>query len=104
MKGFDKNIITSILLANKSQIQKLGVIELGLFGSYVRNEENRESDIDILVEFESSKETFDNFINLCFLFDELFKDKKVEVVTKDSLSPYIGPYILKEVEYVRLAG
>jgi hypothetical protein len=63
MKELNKSIISSEILAHKLKILQLGVIELGLFGSYVRNQQKPESDIDILVEFSSSKETFDNFIN-----------------------------------------
>jgi len=80
-------------------IKKLGVKRLGLFGSYVRDSQNPQSDIDILVEFEDGKKTFDNFMHLAFLLEEVLH-QPVELVTKESLSPYIGPRILKEVEYV----
>ena len=39
-------------------------------------------------------------MGICFYLDELFAGKKVEVVTMNGLSKYIGPYILKEVQYV----
>ena len=81
-------------------IKKFGVIKLGLFGSFLAGKQNDQSDIDILVEFQKDKNSFDNFINLCFLLDDLFQGRKVEVVTKNSLSPYIGPKILQQVEYV----
>ena len=90
-------------LNNSSElIIKYGVIKIGLFGSYIRNEQKEDSDIDIYIEFDPDKENFDNFINLCFLLDSLFKDNKVEVVTKNGLSEYIGPSILKEIEYVKI--
>jgi len=76
------------------------VNKIGLFGSYVRGDQKEDSDIDILIEFEKEKKTFDNFMSLCFFLDDLFSGKKVEVVTTGGLSKYIGPYILKEVEYV----
>jgi len=43
---------------NIDEIKKYGVKRIGLFGSYIRNEQNAESDIDILVEFEKGKKTF----------------------------------------------
>ena len=43
--------------------------------------------------------TFDNFIQLSFLLEDLFK-RRVELVTAESLSPHIGPFIMSEVEYV----
>ena len=99
-----KKTILQRLKKNAPEISKLGVLQIGLFGSYVREEQTNKSDIDIFIEFDTQKESYDNFINLCFLLDDVFKNKKVEVVTKKGLSPYIGPKILKEVEYVTLTA
>ena len=96
----EKKFIIKTLISNRNKISKLGITKLGLFGSYVRNEQNENSDIDIFVDFNPQKETFDNFMELCYLLDDLFSGIKVEVVTKNGLSPIIGPKILKEVEYV----
>ena len=95
-----KNDIVKRLQTHKPEIEKFGIQKIGLFGSYVREQQNEESDIDILIEFEKGETTFDNFMGLCFYLDDLFNGKKVEVVTTGGLSKYIGPYILKEVEYV----
>ncbi len=95
-----KNFIINSIHDRKSQITDLGVKTVGLFGSYCKNTQTEQSDIDLLVDFQPDEYNYDNFINLCFLFDDLFIDKKVEVVTVNSLSPYIGPKILKTVEYV----
>ena len=100
MKDLDRNIIMSRLVRNEMSIKKFGVIKVGLFGSFLTGQQTQDSDIDILVEFQKDKTNYDNFINLCFLMDELFLGRKVEVVTKNSLSPYIGPKILQQVEYV----
>ncbi len=96
----NKQYIFNQLTQRKSDIQQFGVQKIGLFGSYVRNEQKENSDIDILIEFEKDKTTFDNFMSVCFYLDDLFTGKKVEVVTTGGLSKYIGPFILKEVEYV----
>ena len=93
------NILNQIVL-NKTKLERYGVVEIGLFGSYVRDEQTRDSDIDILIDFAPENEKFDNFIEVCFLLEKIFKGKKIEIVTKNGLSPYIGPKILKEVEYV----
>jgi len=92
-----KEEIKRILLANREILKKYKVKSIRLFGSYARNEEREDSDIDFLVEFE--KDTYDNFIHLIFSLEELFK-RKVQVVTKEDLSPYIRPYVLKEVEKI----
>jgi predicted nucleotidyltransferase len=96
----DKRYIINTLIYNKARIADFGIAQIGLFGSYARNEQNENSDIDIFVDFQPQEETFDNFMELCFFLDDLFKGYKVEVLTKNGLSPIIGPKILKEVEYV----
>lgn len=92
--------ILATLRSNKLRFEKLGVRNVGLFGSYVRNEQSDGSDIDLLLDFEPEEENFDNFMSACDLFEELFSNEKVEVVTKNGLSLYIGPKILSEVVYV----
>ena len=77
----------------------MGVKRLGLFGSFVRGQQNANSDVDLLVEFEPGKKTFDNFLQLC-LFLEGLLGRHVELLTPESLSPFIGPRIMGEVEYV----
>jgi predicted nucleotidyltransferase len=94
-----KNAVIETLRANEARIRSYGVRRLGIFGSIARDEHHAESDIDLLVEFQKGTKTFDNFIHLVFFLEDLL-GRKVELVTTDSLSPYIGPRILKEVEYV----
>jgi uncharacterized protein len=100
MKELNRNTIIAQLVRNEKNIKQLGVIKVGLFGSFLTGQQNDQSDIDILIEFQKDKSSYDNFINLCFLLDGLFQGRKVEVVSKNSLSPYIGPKILQQVEYV----
>lgn len=47
--------------------------------------------------------TFDNFMGLAFLLDDLL-GRRVELVTPESLSPHIGPHILREVKHVLVAA
>lgn len=65
-----------------------GVSQVGLFGSYARNAPSDKSDIDILVDFEPGMETFDNYMAVYDLLEQLFRDARVDVVTKNGLSPY----------------
>ena len=97
-----KNDITSIILENKVQIQEFGAKSIGLFGSFASDNQNDKSDIDLIVEFEKDKKTFNNFINLTFFLEDLFK-RKVELVTPESISKYIKPHILKTTEYVSIS-
>ncbi len=92
-----------VLHQNRGRLRALGVSRIGLFGSFVRGEQHPHSDIDLLVEFEVGKKTFDGFMALSFFLEELLL-RRVEVITAESLSPHLGPHILKEVEYVALAA
>ena len=94
-----KQEVVAVLKGNKEKIYSLGAKHIGLFGSFVRNEMNDTSDVDILVDFEEGENSYDNLFNLYELITSL-TNRKVEVVTKEGLSKYIGPYILNEVEYV----
>lgn len=98
MSSTDKNSILRALTENSGRLQDYGVNRIGLFGSYVRNEAKPDSDIDLLVDIRKEKKTFSNFMKLNYFLEELLH-KKVELVTLQSLSPYIGPHILKTVEY-----
>ena len=80
-----------------------GVSRLGLFGSFVRNEQDEKSDVDFLVEFENGKKTYKNFIRLAYFLEELV-GRRIELLTPESLSPYMRPHILREVEYVQLGS
>jgi uncharacterized protein len=95
-----KEYILSTIKKRKSDLLLLGVREVGLFGSYVRDEQTENSDIDILIDFGIEKETFDNYMAVYDILENLFYNIRVEVVTKNGLSPYIGPGILEEVQYV----
>jgi uncharacterized protein len=97
----NKSGIATMLAAHVDTLTNLGVRRLGLFGSFVRDDANTQSDVDFLVEFESGRKTFDNFMQLSFFLEELLH-RRVELVTPESLSPYVGPRILTEVEYVFL--
>lgn len=95
----NKKEILKTLKSNKSNLSRFGILDVGLFGSYLRNEQSSESDIDLLIDFKPEEENFDNFMAVYDLFEKIFKNYKIEVVTKNGLSPYIGPRILNEVEY-----
>ena len=88
---------------HSAQLKDLGVKKVGIFGSFVRGEQTPESDIDLLVQFEPDKKNFDNFIHLSELLEDLLQ-RRVEIITTEGLSPYIGPHILSEVEYASLSA
>jgi uncharacterized protein len=84
---------------NKSMLQeRYQVRELGIFGSYIRQEQTETSDVDVLVEFSETPSLL-KFVNLeNYLSDNL--GIKVDLVHKSGLKPRIGERILTEVVYL----
>ena len=84
-----------ILRDHEQEIKRrFAVRRIGLFGSSIRGEETKESDIDILVEFEDP--TFRNFMNLAFYLEDIFS-RRVDLLTPEGISHRIRPYVEKEV-------
>jgi predicted nucleotidyltransferase len=71
------------------------VESLGIFGSYVRNEQEADSDLDLLVTFSQTPGLL-RFIELENHLSDLL-NVKVDLVMKDALKSNIGKYILREV-------
>src|SRR2546422_3234641 len=91
------------LQAAEAEIRQLGVRRLALFGSVVRGEARPDSDVDLLVEFAPGQKSFDRFIALSDLLERLL-GHRVELVTLEALSPFIGPHILAEAADVLRAA
>ena len=102
-RAHTKEDILTALRQNQRQVRALGVQRLGLFGSFARGQQTGNSDVDILVEFERAQKSFDHFIQLSFLLEDLL-GRRVELVTPESLSPHISTHVLAEVEHVAFAA
>lgn len=77
--------------------EKFKVKSIGVFGSYVKHEQKRKSDIDILVEFEETAIlSLLDFIGLENYLTRVL-GAKVDLVEKNTLKPRIGKHILEEV-------
>ncbi len=85
------------LLSNqkKSIYKKFGVIDMAVFGSYARNEQKKESDVDIVVKLKQEYKTFDNFIELRFFLEEIL-GKKVDLVTREAIREELQSKIFSE--------
>ncbi len=103
MRVGTKEWVLTTIEEHREQLSAFGVRRLGLFGSYARGEANPASDIDVLVDFEESRKTFDNFMNVALLLEDLF-GRRVDLVTREALSPYIAPNVLSEIEYASVSG
>ena len=95
MKTF--NEIRQILQIRKPYLaEKYGIKEIGIFGSYVRNEQRPDSDLDILIELENPPIIgLMGLVNLENYLTDLF-DIKVDIAVKKNLRRRIGQRILNE--------
>lgn len=90
--------IKGALAKHKEELrQKYKIREIGIFGSYVRAEQKKKSDVDVLVEFEESADlSLLDFIRLENYLSKVL-GAKVDLVEKHTRKPRIGKHILKEV-------
>ncbi|MES2329979.1 MAG: nucleotidyltransferase domain-containing protein [Bacteroidota bacterium] len=98
----NKEELLSRLYKNGERIHGYGIKTLNLFGSFKRNTDiHQKSDVDFLIEFQDGQETFRNIADLGYFLEDLL-GRKVELITKESLSPFFAPHILNDAEYVGL--
>lgn len=87
------------LKGQKSALNKeYGISEIGIFGSFVRGEEKKGSDLDILVQL-NKKMGLLGFISIENYLSELL-GVKVDLVMKDVLKPAIAKHVMNEVVYI----
>jgi predicted nucleotidyltransferase len=80
------------------EIHALGARRIGVFGSFARDEARADSDVDVFVEFEDGKRTYDNFFALHELLETLL-ERRVDLVTDKALSETKARLILPTVRY-----
>lgn len=93
--------VISILQKNKDRIlQKYKFKEMGIFGSFVRGEQKKRSDVDILVDFDE-KDIPDLLESIAMeeYIQKLLR-KKVDLIRKEAIRPELKDIILKEVVYI----
>jgi uncharacterized protein len=98
MLSMQRDIILSILKQHQTELKKLGVRSLALFGSVARDEATPASDVDILVEFKPPV-TFDSYMDVKFYLEEHL-GRKVDLVSWKSLKPQIRASIEQEAIHV----
>ena len=92
--------IKKILQQHKPELsERWKVTSLGIFGSYVRDEARKSSDLDLLVEIDDPKMGLLKFIALENYLSDLL-GVKVDLVEKQTLKPAIGRHVLEEVESI----
>lgn len=89
-----RNEILEILREHETQLKQFGVKSLAVFGSFARDEAREDSDVDMLVEFETSP-TFSVYMDLKFYLEDLL-GRSVDLGTPDTLKPRIRARVLQE--------
>jgi len=90
-----KQELKKILAANRSELQKLGVVSLAVFGSVAREESTQQSDIDLLVDFDRDVGLFHLF-ELQHRLEEIIGVPKIDLIQKGAIHPALRQQILSE--------
>jgi predicted nucleotidyltransferase len=99
MTPLSKHEAFEIIGRLEAEIRTLGIARLAIFGSVVRGEAGPESDVDILVQFQPGAKSYTRFLALGDLL-ESHLGRRVELITTETLSPFIGSHILAEAQDV----
>ena len=97
----NKQQVINTLKKNSRLLKKFGVEKMGIFGSFVSGKQNNNCDVDLLVQFKKGQKNFRNFMGTADLTETLL-GRSVDLLTPESLSPYIGPHIKNDAEYVQI--
>jgi hypothetical protein len=89
-----------VLVEHRDELSdRFGVAQIAIFGSYVKGQQKRRSDLDVLVSLKPDHMTFDNYMDLKFYLKELL-GIKIDLVMKDALKEELRGSILAEAVYV----
>jgi predicted nucleotidyltransferase len=91
------DVFSQILVIRQELAERFTVKRIGVFGSCARGDEGLESDVDIIVEFDSP--TFDHYMDLKFRLEEMLR-RPVDLVMADTVKPRLRPIIEQETVYV----
>ncbi len=84
-----------------AELRALGARQIGVFGSCARGEARADSDLDVFVEFDPARRTYDNFFALHELL-ERWAGRRVDLVTDQALTETKARLILPTVRYAAL--
>jgi len=100
MKNLTKQDILEFLKEKKEYLnKKYGLVKIGLFGSFAREEANPQSDIDLAIDIKKEKKNIHNFFAIKRELEELF-GRRVDLGFESSLKKSVKKYVEKEIVYV----
>lgn len=92
----NRETILRTLEEHRSELQRLGVQRVGLFGSYLHGCPRDGSDVDLLVRF--GRPSFDSYMDTKFLLEDLL-GREVDLVTDQALKPAVR-HVRDQAAYV----
>jgi predicted nucleotidyltransferase len=84
----------------KLLLEKYHVTKIGLFGSFARNEQQVDSDVDLLIEIEEGTKNIHDLKDSLKQFLSLSFDRSVDIAREKYLKPYAREQILRDTVYV----
>lgn len=94
-----KSEILDYLISHKTELrEKFGVVKIGLFGSFARDEQREDSDIDLAIEIEKDKKSLKNFFGLKRELETQF-GKRIDLGIETALKPIVKAQVEKEIIY-----
>ncbi|WP_020596244.1 nucleotidyltransferase family protein [Spirosoma panaciterrae] len=88
--------------AHQNKLKQFGAARLGLFGSFVRDEQQTDSDVDLVVEFKPGAKKLHNFLDMADYLEEVMA-RKVDLLTWDGMAEFVRKHVANEVEYITFA-
>ena len=88
----------TVIQAHLAELLALGARRIGVFGSFARGEERDDSDVDVYIELDEAKRTYDSFFALHERLESLL-GRRVDLVTDKSLTETKARLILPTVRY-----
>src|SRR5437867_7987031 len=93
----------TVIQTHLAELLALGARRIGVFGSFARGEARDDSDVDVYVEFDDQRRTYDNFFALHELLERLM-GRRVDLVTDKALDDGKARLILPTVRYATYSG
>ncbi|MEZ0609264.1 nucleotidyltransferase family protein [Fibrella sp. WM1] len=88
--------------SHQAELKQFGAIKVGLFGSFVRDEQTADSDVDLVVEFLPGRKKLHSFLDIADYLEELM-GRKTDVLTWEGMADFVRKHVVNEVEFIPLA-
>lgn len=92
-------IIATLTDKKKYFFEEFGITKIGIFGSFAKKEQNRASDIDIIIDMVKDKKNLHNFLQFKRVLEKEFQ-RSVDIGFEHTLKPKIREKVKGQITYV----